>query len=158
MQLPQRLPCLDLPSGSSTRPSQTRVSSRGFQPQKRRRLFQGASSVPEVLLQEPLEEAHSSGPHLAQSLTEQIFASSSIEGDPRRALKMCEAYWSVSHKCSSPPWWALQHHGALGKLYGISLLLQSACQHLVQCQNVMHSPTNSQLDISQKTNMGLLFP
>lgn len=69
--------------------------SKSNQRRVRQRIVKSTSKPLEVAVHEPAE-AQASSVHASQSLTEQLFSSPNLEGDPRKALKMCEAYWTVS--------------------------------------------------------------
>ena len=71
----------------------------GGQRRVRQRIARSTNKPLEVALHEPVE-AQASSSRAPTSLTDQVLASPTLEGDPRKALKLCEAYWTVSF-CSS---------------------------------------------------------
>ena len=59
-----------------------------------RRHMRGTKRPLETVLEAPaVFTPGSHGP--AQSLTDQVLSSGTVEGDPRKALRICEAFWTV---------------------------------------------------------------
>ena len=83
---PRLWPCTSVDQAAAPRPSVPRS--------KRQRIVRCASKSPEVTREQPAE-VQASATSLPTSLTEQILSSNTVEGDPLKALRLCEAYWTV---------------------------------------------------------------
>ena len=86
-------------SSSPAQASAPWVVRRQVRPQ---RVLRSISEPLEIAIEEPAQVQPAS-PTPPQSLTDQVLSSDTIEGDPRKALKICEAYWTVRTKPPPPP-------------------------------------------------------
>ncbi|KAK9841219.1 hypothetical protein WJX74_002056 [Apatococcus lobatus] len=79
------------------------------------RTVRSISEPLEFAVEKPAQNQPAS-PTFPQSLTEQVLSSGTVEGDPRKALKTCEAYWTALRKAPPrrPPAVIRNRHKTLG--------------------------------------------